>query len=123
MICSRCGTTLSEITVDDIILDRCEKCGGIWFDFAELERILSRDTHGLRKLLPEYESHEDKEIESLPCPRCDDVLIRMRTPLEGMIYYSCLTCYGRWLDGSELKRIVDRPLAIKFEKLFQELLD
>jgi len=47
----------------------------------------------------------------------------MRTPLEGMIYYSCLTCYGRWLDGSELKRIVDRPLAIKFEKLFQELLD
>ena len=123
MICPRCKTELREVWLDDVVLDRCERGGGIWFDFAELERVLSRETHALRKLLPKKECQGDMRAEVLPCPRCGDTLIRMRAAVEGMTFYTCLTCYGRWLDGSELKRIIGSPLAVKFEKLFQELLD
>ena len=123
MICPRCETALHEVMLEEIVLDSCDKCAGIWFDFAELERVLSRDTQSLRKLLPKSERQADMSVENLPCPRCEDKLVRMRASPDRMVYYACLTCYGRWLDGCELKRIVGRSLAIKFEKLFQELLD
>jgi len=123
MICPRCDVDLSEVRLRDVVIDQCGECGGIWFDFAAFERILNREARAARKLLPETERRESKDVETLPCPRCEDKLIRMRGDLDRMIYYTCLTCYGRWLDGDELKRIMDRPLAAKFEKLFQELFD
>ena len=123
MNCPRCDLTLKEFILDDIVMDRCEQCGGIWFDFAELEEVLSRDIIQTRKVLPKRTHPEDMSIEVLPCPRCRDNVIRMRTPNRKIIYYGCLTCYGRWIDGSEMKRILDRPLAVKFEALFQQLLD
>lgn len=43
MNCPRCTTaTLYEIDRDGIVLDRCERCRGIWFDRGELEKLLSR---------------------------------------------------------------------------------
>ncbi len=123
MICPCCGTPLIEVRLDGIVIDRCETCSGIWFDFAELERVLNRDTHAIGKLLPRTERLEDPNLDMLPCPRCRDKLIRMRAEPERMNYYTCLTCYGRWLGGSALKRVADRSLAIRFERVFQQLLD
>ena len=123
MKCPRCDVAIKEVILDDIVLDQCEECGGIWFDFAELDRVLNRDIMQARKVLPKRPKNEDMSVEVLPCSRCSDKIIRMHTPNRKIVYYGCLTCYGRWLDGNELKRILDRPLAIKFERLFQELLD
>ena len=55
------------------------------------------------------------------CPRCRGSLIKMRAMPDTVTYYSCMTCYGRWVDGSEIFAIVGRPLARKFEMLFQKL--
>ena len=123
MDCPRCETALHEMKLDEVVLDRCAGCGGIWFDFAELERILSRESRALRELLPEGGAHEQPEEDSLRCPRCRGTLIRMRASPGRVIYYGCLTCYGRWLDGSVMERIVGRPLAVKYEELFKQLLD
>ncbi len=122
MNCPHCNVALGEVKVDEVVLDRCPECGGIWFDFALLERVLSRESHALRTLLPESSTHGGVEEDTLNCPRCGDTLIRMRASAEPVVYYGCLTCYGRWLDGSEIGRIVGRSLAIKFERLFQQLL-
>ena len=123
MECPRCQAVLSEIMLDEIVLDRCSQCGGIWFDFAEFERILSRESRVIQALLPEGGTTEPEEAHELPCPRCNGTLIRMGAPTGPTSYYGCLTCYGRWLDGNEIERMLGRSLAIKFEKLFQELLD
>lgn len=123
MNCPRCRSALSEVKLDEIVLDRCAQCGGIWFDFAEFERILNRESRAIRELLPRGGAHQQPEEDNLPCPRCSATLIRMRTAPGSISYHGCLTCYGRWLDGSDIQRMLGRPLAIKFKKLFQDLLD
>jgi Zn-finger nucleic acid-binding protein len=123
MNCPRCRTPLTQTKVDEVAVDHCEACGGIWLDFAELDRLLTHESRALRDLLPKNAPPRPDDQAPLACPRCSAPLIRMRASPEPVVYYACLTCYGRWLDGSEIPRIVGRPLTAKFEKLFQKLLD
>jgi Zn-finger nucleic acid-binding protein len=122
MECPRCdGTTLTEAKIDDVVVDHCAKCSGMWLDFAQLERVLSRESRALRNLLPETPPGPQPHDRLLMCPRCRGSLIKMRAMPDTVTYYSCMTCYGRWVDGSEIFAIVGRPLARKFEMLFQKL--
>lgn len=122
MECPRCaGVTLTEAKVEDVVVDRCTHCSGMWLDFAQLERVLSRESRSLRNLLPDTTPEPQSHDEMLSCPRCRGSLIRMQALPDPVTYYSCLTCYGRWVDGSEIFRIVGRPMARKFEILFQKL--
>jgi len=41
--CPRCGTTLIEEQKDDVIIDRCPNCLGIWLDRGELEKLSNKD--------------------------------------------------------------------------------
>jgi len=123
MKCPRCDKPLGEVKFDEIIVDRCGECFGVWFDFAELERILNRDAHAMATLVPEEDLPAVGDVDTLPCPRCAERLICFRAEPEGILYYTCLTCYGRWLDGRELQRVSGRSLASKFERVFRMLLD
>jgi len=123
MRCPRCDKPLREVKFDEIVVDRCDTCSGVWFDFAELERILNRDAHAMAALVPEESLPPARDADMLCCPRGGDTLIRIRAEPEGILYYTCLTCYGRWLDGSELQRAAGRSLASKFESVFRMLLD
>lgn len=122
MKCPRDETELTEVKTDDAVMERCATCGGIWFDFAMLERVLSHESRALKALLPKGGAREQDPVDTMVCPGCNDMLIRMHAPHGDGIYYACLTCYGRWLDGSEMERVVGRSLAVKFEKLFKVLL-
>jgi len=44
MSCPRCDGTLSESEFEGVMIDTCERCGGIWLDSGELERLLKRDS-------------------------------------------------------------------------------
>ena len=123
MKCPRCVKPLREVKFDEIVIDRCEACFGVWFDFAELERILNRDAHAISSLVPDETLPPAAKTDTLPCPRCGDRLIPVPAEPEGIVYYTCLACYGRWLDGSELQRVAGRSLAGKFERVFRLLLD
>jgi hypothetical protein len=55
MRCPKCGSQLAEQKMEGIVVDRCESCGGIFFDRGELELLLgSQEPKGvmssLRKL-------------------------------------------------------------------------
>ncbi len=44
--CPKCDGTLKEMTVEDVQIDRCEKCAGVWLDAGELERLTERESGG-----------------------------------------------------------------------------
>jgi len=43
MQCPRCDGKLLESKVDEVSIDSCDKCGGIWLDSGELETLMTRE--------------------------------------------------------------------------------
>ena len=43
MKCPKCGADLKEIKQNDIAIDECAECGGIWLDSGELEMLLKSE--------------------------------------------------------------------------------
>lgn len=39
MKCPKCGSDLEEINYNDVMIDRCIACKGIWLDAGELELL------------------------------------------------------------------------------------
>ena len=47
MQCPRCdGGKLSERVVNEVSIDTCDKCGGVWLDSGELEQLIKREGGG-----------------------------------------------------------------------------
>jgi len=46
MQCPRCSANLTETKFEDVAIDRCDKCGGVWLDSGELEQLIQKDSGG-----------------------------------------------------------------------------
>ena len=42
--CPKCDGTLVEITFEQVQIDRCNKCHGVWLDDGELERLTNQES-------------------------------------------------------------------------------
>jgi Zn-finger nucleic acid-binding protein len=42
--CPKCDGTLVEIPFEEVLIDRCEKCHGLWLDAGELERLTQQES-------------------------------------------------------------------------------
>ena len=56
-LCPRCGIRLLQKEHNEVQIDECSKCGGIWLDQGELELLVEREDEGwasrwLRSVLP-----------------------------------------------------------------------
>ncbi len=43
MNCPRCDGRLHQMVFDDVNIDRCDKCDGIWLDAGELQQIIGQE--------------------------------------------------------------------------------
>jgi len=43
MQCPRCDGSLKETKVEEVSIDTCEKCGGVWLDSGELEQLTKKE--------------------------------------------------------------------------------
>ncbi len=41
--CPKCDGTLAELTYEDVVIDRCTACNGVWLDAGELELLTARE--------------------------------------------------------------------------------
>jgi Zn-finger nucleic acid-binding protein len=94
----------------ELSYDVCEKCGGLWFDRGELDKMAFQITGSI-----EFCSNEETPIAQRPCricPRCDGFeLSRVRFLGEtDIVLDHCRNCGGFWLDGGELN-LIDQELV------------
>ncbi len=121
--CPRCTTQLTvnkfekydeDITLSTLDVDKCESCGGIWFDKDELEHVHNTIEITLVEIrkIPDSE----KQNQPLSCPKCESITMEkvQNTRDENVIMDVCPSCKGVWLDSGELK-------AIQQESFFRTL--
>lgn len=46
MKCPRCDGTLTESKFEEVLIDTCDKCAGVWLDSGELEQLTKKDGGG-----------------------------------------------------------------------------
>jgi Zn-finger nucleic acid-binding protein len=113
MRCLNCNAEMVNYDVTtknaELSYDVCEKCGSLWLDAGELDKMAFQVAGSIEYCSDE----EDKTPEpAKKCPRCDDcVLSRVKFLGEtDIVLHHCRNCGGFWLDGAELN-LIDRELT------------
>ena len=46
MKCPRCDGNLAESKFEEVLIDTCDKCGGVWLDSGELQQLTQKEKGG-----------------------------------------------------------------------------
>jgi Zn-finger nucleic acid-binding protein len=96
--CPRCKIEMQLLRVNEIELDACPKCMGIWFDSSELDKII-----GSKKSFEE-EAYLSKPLGgNIDCPSCRQKMGYLT--INNTTIDFCKTCEGIWLDAGELTEL------------------
>ena len=112
MICPNDGAEMHQVSIvshygQSIILDQCEKCGGIWFDESELFRARQGEA-GKVEPLDQEALRTPSRIDNpqLICPRERSQLFRFTDKHfpDSIILTRCPSCHGIWLNRGEFTK-------------------
>ncbi len=130
-VCPRCRVSLEVKRKDDIEIDSCPQCGGLWLDRGEFD-ILTAESNVYReeKLTKEYSRPPlSGDTAYIPCARCGKLMVKKNyARISGVITDECGR-HGVWLDSGEIEKIrqfilaggIDKVQFREIEKSSQEL--
>jgi len=110
MHCPSCEAELQTRSTNDIEIDECQSCQGIWFDADELRRTKDKSDPDLKWMDFEIWKHEDRfhvGEKARECPKCSVALAAVTYDDTGVEVDFCSNCRGVWLDAGELENIID----------------
>ena len=115
MICPTCKSDMIVVEHDNIELDYCTDCNGVWFDAGEMDLLLqSIDIDSGSSLLkdmlnaPEVASPEKKR----KCPICGSKMKKTTIGENNRILIDvCPHGDGMWFDGGELTQLLKQLSA------------
>ncbi len=117
--CPKCGTSMQRVYIAAAIIDRCEICGGLWFDALEKERLLKHPV-AVRKLDrgPLEPARVMNKVTKIHCPRDGSLMIHQADPQQFHIRYeSCSVCGGVYLDAGELRDLSEVTLLERLKAM------
>ena len=132
-VCPRCKVSLEVKRKDDIEIDCCPQCSGLWLDRGEFD-ILTAESNVYReeKLTREYSRPPlSEDTTYIPCARCGKLMVKKNyARISGVITDECGR-HGVWLDSGEIEKIrqfilaggIDKVQFREIEKNSQELKD
>jgi Zn-finger nucleic acid-binding protein len=109
MDCPVCTNAMITLELDEVEIDYCTDCGGIWLDAGELEELLGKPAK-VTQLLASFKTDPNCEEKPRKCPICDK---KMRKIVVGesqptLLIDKCAKGDGLWFDSGELHDIFDR---------------
>ncbi len=100
--CPRCQDPLRIEDHDGVILDRCLRCSGIWFDPGELREWGQRqELSHAAELEPGFEPLDPSPLTVLECPTGDGGELTAGEVRFTRIH-RCPSCSGCWVPGAQL---------------------
>jgi len=109
MDCPVCKNAMITLELEDVEIDHCLDCGGIWLDAGELELLLDEPDKA-KGLLESFTVDSKSAVVTRKCPICDK---KMQKVIVGdseptMLIDKCRRGDGLWFDSGELHGIFDR---------------
>ena len=117
--CPKCGTSMQRVYIAAAIIDRCEVCGGLWFDALERERLLQHP-EAVQKLDcgPLAPARVMNKVTRIHCPRDGSAMIHQVDAQQRHVgFESCTICGGVYLDAGELRDLSEVTLLERLKTL------
>jgi Zn-finger nucleic acid-binding protein len=116
LCCLKCTSVLDKARIDEIEVDLCPACGGLWLDHGEIERLSKKmvsDIDRLRRLLAPNAGPPavPSEVQG-SCPACQSPV--QEITLGAIRVDFCTRCKGVFLDRGEIDAAI---LAVKDTKM------
>ena len=124
MDCPVCKNAMITLELEDVEIDHCLDCGGIWLDAGELELLLDQpDKAG--SLLDSFTVDSKCAEAKRKCPICDR---KMQKVIVGdsrlaLLIDKCRKGDGLWFDKGELHDIFERAKLDQDNKIQALLTD
>lgn len=123
MNCPVCEEPMIVLELDEVEIDHCISCGGIWLDAGELELLLE-DSQEKDSLLTSFVVDKNPKEKPRKCPIC---LKKMEKVLCGtdkkICIDKCINNDGIWFDVGELDEIIKMGSFDKNNKIVNLLED
>jgi len=119
--CPKCqGEMLEEEVLTqsgEVIIDKCQRCSGIWFDHGEAEKLKDEWTSislddGDKNIGKIY-----NEITNIDCPRCLKPMQSRNDPKQQHIQYEVCSEHGVFMDAGEFTDYREVTLKEAFDHI------
>jgi Zn-finger nucleic acid-binding protein len=109
MNCPVCDVPMVVLEMDQIEIDHCLQCGGVWLDAEEMDLLLD-GSEGREEIRRRATVVSDSPEKKRRCPICSKNMEKARLAREGkettILIDRCEKHHGTWLDGGELDAVV-----------------
>ncbi len=111
MDCPKGHGPLKQVTVGSVHVDKCDECGGSWYDVDELRLLKDKEAQGDYcwidfDLWKEMDKLRAARQERYECPEGHGRMTTVRYGDSPVAVDVCSSCKGVWLDAEEYERIV-----------------
>jgi Zn-finger nucleic acid-binding protein len=121
MVCPVCKKPMLVLELQQIEIDYCQGCGGIWLDEGELELLLE-DKNEKDKLLASFSIDPGNSEKRHRCPVCSKKMNKVFVGNDkNVLIDKCRKGHGIWFDKGELHEVVKMGNTDKNNKVIQLL--
>ena len=109
--CPRCKTRLTALEVEEVTVQECTSCGGLW-SAAETFESICADSEKQSAVLNftargiQYQATPAK-ISYVPCPNCKQLMNRSNFARASGVIIDLCKPHGVWFDAEELPKIIE----------------
>ncbi len=119
LTCPKCRGAMAPVTFEEITVDRCTGCGGLWFDVMEQRRLKDRPGSEAIDTAPTTATATHSPAAKMICPCCNAPMTRLKDVDRRDIEYEyCTICNGAFFDGGEFRHYKDSSFLGSLRHIF-----
>lgn len=124
--CGKCGGEFNAGFLDDLIVDTCRECGGVWLERDEVKRLVGPGARALGQVRPkaiEGFARAPLDLVLGSCPH--DRAALEAHPVPGLPAHLeiCPICHGVWFDKGEIDLLIRGDIATWLRFLLESIED
>jgi len=104
MNCPACKHSMVILELNQVEIDYCTNCKGIWLDRGELDLIFS--TADKKEIAKSFSAKTESDEVKRRCPICKKTMDKVEFENTGIIIDRCTNNHGLWFDRGELKLLL-----------------
>ena len=112
MECPKCQANMEVVRFEDTEVDRCVRCGGLWFDRLEHEQLKRQPGSEAIDTGPTWQAAMHDVQGKVFCPVDGAQMTRMVDAAQPHFWVeSCPVCHGMFLDAGEFSDLKEHAVG------------